>query len=65
MSLYSRPPSPLPEDRAAKFNELIQSLYSERETVASELEVLSSIYGENSIRIWRNDRTIRYEVDTK
>ncbi|KIJ37445.1 hypothetical protein M422DRAFT_33768 [Sphaerobolus stellatus SS14] len=66
MSLSSRPASPLPADHVEKLNEYIQALYVDREPIASELEVLSSIYGETAIRLWgqNGSGTIRYEVDT-
>jgi len=49
-------------------SEFITGLELDREPVASELEVLQSIYGENAIRLWRpgaddhEGGTIRYEV---
>ncbi|KAK7470209.1 hypothetical protein VKT23_001645 [Stygiomarasmius scandens] len=74
----SAPPSPPPEDNtesAIVLDSLIEYLLSvpEREPVGSELEVLKSIYGPESIRIWESadeDRpsrtpendTIRYQV---
>jgi hypothetical protein len=73
MSLHSRPPSPLPANHVERLAEFIKTLSAEREPVASELDVLCSIYGENAVRIWRQDEfagdgagaTLRYEVDTK
>ncbi|KAF8514833.1 UPF0029-domain-containing protein [Hysterangium stoloniferum] len=70
MGLQSRPSSPLSHDHAERLSEFIQTLSAEREPVASELDVLCSIYGENAIRIWPHSEsagasaTLRYEVDT-
>jgi hypothetical protein len=69
--MNSRPPSPLDPDHAERLAQFIQDLFVDREAVASELEVLCSIYGQNAIRLWpRSDRStssdsLRYEIDTK
>jgi hypothetical protein len=69
--MESRPSSPLQPDHAERLAEFIAALSVDREPVASEIDVLRSIYGEEAIRIWRrNDGTatsdtLRYEVDTK
>ncbi|KAF8592726.1 imprinted and ancient [Ramaria rubella] len=68
--MNSRPPSPLASDHSEKLDEFIQNLSQYRGEVASELDVLRSIYGDNAIRIWQasaspaNADTLRYEVDT-
>ncbi|KAF8530919.1 ribosomal protein S5 domain 2-type protein [Gautieria morchelliformis] len=68
--MNSRPPSPLGLDHAERLTQFIQDLSVDREAVASELDVLCSIYGQNAIRLWpRNDRSpssdsLRYEIDT-
>lgn len=70
-AMNSRPPSPLDLDHADRLAQFIQDLAVNREAVASELDVLCSIYGENSIRIWPrgggyvSGNALRYEVDTK
>lgn len=69
-TMNSRPPSPLQPDHAEKLSEFINALSVERETVASEIDVLRSIYGDEAIRIWHRSEdgvaslTLRYEVDT-
>ncbi|CAA7258501.1 unnamed protein product [Cyclocybe aegerita] len=67
----SRSSSPT-TDYAAELQNLLAELSQnpERESVASELEVLQSIYGDGAIRIWhpssngksKNDANVRYEV---
>ncbi|KAK0190458.1 ribosomal protein S5 domain 2-type protein [Armillaria mellea] len=55
---------------AEELDNLILTLQNDREPVASELEVLKSIYGDDSIRIWHppeerstdDTGTVRYEI---
>ncbi|THV08148.1 UPF0029-domain-containing protein, partial [Dendrothele bispora CBS 962.96] len=75
-TLPSAPPSPPPQDDAESavvLDSLIEYLLSipEKEPIGSELEVLKSIYGSESIRIWKSadvgsygpeNETIRYQV---
>ncbi|KAF5371337.1 hypothetical protein D9758_004087 [Tetrapyrgos nigripes] len=52
--------SPFSEERLSN---LIECLLSEREPVGSELDVLKSIYGPESIQVWEeSNSTIRYQV---
>lgn len=74
----SRPPSPLPDDHDRQLEEFVQVLTSQREAVGSELDVLRSIYGDRSVRVWASSTSklsnsnedtdtvvLRYEIDTK
>ncbi|PPQ69253.1 hypothetical protein CVT26_003665 [Gymnopilus dilepis] len=77
--LHSSTPSPPPlsnEDYAQELQDFLTELLenTDQEAVASEIQVLQSIYGDDAIRLWhppstngnssarRKDGTIRYEV---
>ncbi|KAG6861968.1 hypothetical protein C0995_009152 [Termitomyces sp. Mi166 len=75
----SSPPPSTNENDAQKLADFVQELSQnpDREAVASEIEVLQSIYGENAVKLWHpsraeqdrktntewTDDTIRYEVE--